>query len=264
MSALPVAMPFSLARAACERRTLVSVALATLQHAALLAWIGAADFALPVATAKKPAPVLVSLAALGRGGAGAGGAPARGHQGNPTKVVAAPSPVPSPKVTARIPNEAPPAPAATPARKGRDVDAAPSATRRAGPREGTADGRASPGIAGSGRQGLGSGDGGTATVGSSYRAGLVAWLARQKRYPSRARALGLEGEVVVRIAIDRSGRVRSRSLEGGSRFALLAREAEAMVDRADPFPAMPEALRGDSYEFSVPIEFRLSEGRRSG
>jgi len=274
------------------QRWAASFALASLQHVTILALLAAYGASIPAPTAP-PARVVLSLADFGLPGAGPG-ARSGGATSGPAVVVAAPSPpvaVPMAEVK-RDPTvvKAPPVPAPVPAKKTVPVLRKPSdrplppTTKPASPPSSTqppnADiasthtessattggGSNAASATGSGDgAGRGSnGDGSSSAGGASYRAQLIAWLDRHKRYPARARAIGLEGKVVMRVAIDRSGKVRSHSLEGDGRYAVFVQEAEEMVRRADPFPAVPEGIAGDTYEIVVPIDFRLQPGQGRG
>lgn len=94
-------------------------------------------------------------------------------------------------------------------------------------------------------------------VRARYEQVLVAWLERNKIYPKRARQRRMQGEVWLRIRIDRQGQVQRFAVERGSGFAWLDRAAVAMVQRSDPFPPVPEEYPGDGFEFVVPVDFRL-------
>jgi protein TonB len=94
-------------------------------------------------------------------------------------------------------------------------------------------------------------------VRARYEQVLVAWLERNKIYPKRARQRRMQGEVWLRIRIDRQGRVQRFDVERGSGFAWLDRAAMAMVQRSDPFPPVPDDYPGDGFEFVVPVDFRL-------
>jgi protein TonB len=106
-----------------------------------------------------------------------------------------------------------------------------------------------------GQDGTSPGDAGT--LRTTYRQRVLEWLERHKLYPARARAMGMEARVVVRITLDHSGRVRSRSIERGGGFSLLDRAAEQMVDDANPFPEPPAGIPTDALELVVPVDFVL-------
>ena len=86
---------------------------------------------------------------------------------------------------------------------------------------------------------------------ASWRGTLLAHLNRYKRFPGGANP----GTVQVAFSIDRSGRVLSARLVGGSGDAILDEEAVAMIRRASPVPAPPEGLGGGSIALSVPVKF---------
>jgi protein TonB len=106
-----------------------------------------------------------------------------------------------------------------------------------------------------GQDGTSTGDAGT--LRTTYRQRVLEWLERHKLYPARARAMGFEARVVVRISLDPSGRVRARSIERGGGFSLLDRAAEQMVDDANPFPEPPAGIPSDALELVVPVDFVL-------
>ena len=91
----------------------------------------------------------------------------------------------------------------------------------------------------------------------SYRTLLREHLVKHQRYPLTAHATGVEGDAMIRVVIDRDGRVQSRTVEPGFSDEIFAREVEAMVDRANPFPPAPENFEGEAFEFLAPIQFRL-------
>lgn len=283
MLTLPQGFPPS--RRDARRRFLASFTVASLQHAALLALLAASGTSIP-APATPAERVVLSLKDFGIGGPASS---ARGDHGaaTPAATIAAPSPAASaPVATVKHDPPAAPAPVSKPVpalRKAPPVTQ--SKPREASTPSKHADSAASEsknpvtakgdpyaasatpggdGVAGQvAGPGAGTGGSGGGGGGASYRAQLIAWLERHKRYPARARAIGLEGKVVMRVAIDRSGKVRSHSLESDGPYAVFVQEAEQMVQRADPFPAVPDGITGDTYEIVVPIDFRLqAEGGR--
>lgn len=100
--------------------------------------------------------------------------------------------------------------------------------------------------------------GGTGVV-ARYAGILKGWLQKNMHYPRAARLAGQEGRVVVRFVIDRDGNVQSVKLESGSGFPLLDREAKEMIERGNPFPAMPEEMAGGELEVRVPVSFHVRD-----
>lgn len=100
-------------------------------------------------------------------------------------------------------------------------------------------------------------DEGAAGAAGEYYAAVQAWLEKHKRYPRRSRLRGEEGRILLRIGVTRAGRVAAFAIERGSGHARLDEEAGRMVERAQPLPRMPPAMREDRVELLVPVEFFL-------
>lgn len=90
-----------------------------------------------------------------------------------------------------------------------------------------------------------------------WQKAVMAHLGRHKRYPIEARQKRLEGEVLLRFVMDRTGKIRSASLTKPSGTAILDAEALAMLVRAQPLPPLPTQVRGEQVELVVPINYRL-------
>lgn len=90
-----------------------------------------------------------------------------------------------------------------------------------------------------------------------YFSTLLRSVQSQTEYPRRALQRNQEGEVRVSVIINREGRVISTEILEESRHALLNRAAMDAIDRAAPFPQVPEAIGGRYYEFAVPFNFIL-------
>jgi periplasmic protein TonB len=80
---------------------------------------------------------------------------------------------------------------------------------------------------------------------------------RHKAYPKSARLHHETGTVQLAFAIDRAGRVVSSAVEHSSGYATLDQEAIATVRRAEPFPAPPAAMPGDTFNFTLPVPFSM-------
>ncbi len=77
-------------------------------------------------------------------------------------------------------------------------------------------------------------------------------------YPLRARRAGLEGRVMLRVAVDASGRPRTVSVAESSGYTILDNAARAAVEGWQFTPAR-EGLNTTAAEVAVPIRFRLDE-----
>jgi protein TonB len=86
---------------------------------------------------------------------------------------------------------------------------------------------------------------------------LLAHLNRYKQYPRAARSRREEGVVTLSFTMDRNGRVLARHIAKSSGSAALDAEALAMLQRAEPLPAFPASMGGETRSFNVPIRFSL-------
>ena len=91
----------------------------------------------------------------------------------------------------------------------------------------------------------------------SYGNTLWGAIGKYKNYPRIAQTRGWQGEVVVELQLDANGNLKSKKILKSSSFDILDKEALAMVDKAAPFPAPPDALRGSTFSIKVPIPFKL-------
>jgi protein TonB len=76
-------------------------------------------------------------------------------------------------------------------------------------------------------------------------------------YPSRAVSKNQQGTVRVAVKIGRSGELQSALTTQESRHSSLNKAALKAVEKAAPFPTLPEQITADSFELSIPITFRL-------
>src|SRR5258708_29761164 len=83
-------------------------------------------------------------------------------------------------------------------------------------------------------------------------------LYQHQEYPWMARRRGVQGRVILRLAVARSGNVTEARIETSSGAELLDQAAVDMVHRANPLPPLPASFVGDRAEFRVPVEFALS------
>lgn len=79
------------------------------------------------------------------------------------------------------------------------------------------------------------------------------------KYPRRALERNWEGDIQLKITIDAKGQVQDLQVLEESRYSNLNREALRSVERANPYPPIPAELGINSYQFTVPITFRLSQ-----
>jgi protein TonB len=92
----------------------------------------------------------------------------------------------------------------------------------------------------------------------AYGRGVHASMESHKRYPIAARKLGLEGDVIVKVKIDRQGNLVGRpTIARSCGHEVLDNEALRMVEKAAPFAGLPEAFEKDTATLKLPVRFRL-------
>jgi len=96
----------------------------------------------------------------------------------------------------------------------------------------------------------------SAAQSADWHARVLGQLNAVKAYPASARARRQQGVALLRLVLDRTGRVLSVALVESSGFALLDREAVAIPRRAT-IPAPPDDITGQQIELVVPVEFHF-------
>lgn len=92
-----------------------------------------------------------------------------------------------------------------------------------------------------------------------YHSQLLRWTYQHIDYPKRAISKGHEGSVRLAVVIDRAGNVKNVVEVETSEYDSLNRAALKAIERSKPFPAMPEAIQGEEFAFSLPIQFKLPD-----
>jgi periplasmic protein TonB len=92
---------------------------------------------------------------------------------------------------------------------------------------------------------------------NQYGSTLGRAIAKHKSYPKIAQMRGWQGECLLDLKIDSSGNVLSANVKESSGHESLDNQALEMVRKASPFPPPPEALRGRSFNITVPVSFKL-------
>lgn len=170
-------------------------------------------------------------------------------------------PLPDPIANAPIPT---PRPAYTPPPPPRQVaePARPApqpqgnqGQQQAQQRQGTSDGEAQSGAATQGSQASAQAQAAGNAAVSNYPGQVVTRLRRALRYPAAARRDRLTGEVHVSFTIAAGGGVSGISVVRSSGSPVLDQAAIATVQRAAPFPQIPQAAGRSSWPFTVPLAF---------
>lgn len=92
---------------------------------------------------------------------------------------------------------------------------------------------------------------------NQYGSTLGRAIAKHKSYPKIAQMRGWQGECLLDLKLDGGGNVLSANIKESSGHESLDNQALEMVRKASPFPAPPEALRGRSFNITVPVSFKL-------
>ncbi len=92
----------------------------------------------------------------------------------------------------------------------------------------------------------------------SFLGKLLAQLNRFKQYPRAARQAHIEGVVMLHFVMDAQGRVVSFEIAKSSGRPVLDNEALALIQRAQPLPALPADFPTRTLDAVVPIEFSLN------
>ena len=92
---------------------------------------------------------------------------------------------------------------------------------------------------------------------ATWQKAMITHIDRYKRFPEEARAGNKMGEVLVEFTMSRAGRVLSQRLVEASGSAALDAEAGAILARAEPLPAPPADISGETFTLLVPIRFKI-------
>ena len=91
----------------------------------------------------------------------------------------------------------------------------------------------------------------------SYLGRVLAQLNRFKQYPRAARQARIEGVVMLHFVMDADGKVQSFEIAKSSGRPVLDAEALALIQRAQPLPALPADFPTRTLDAVVPVEFSL-------
>lgn len=103
----------------------------------------------------------------------------------------------------------------------------------------------------------GAGHGGDPGAQRDYISALRAWLAQHQRYPERARERREQGTVMLYFVMNRNGQILDYHVQKSSGYRLLDREVSALIERAQPLPAIPPEMQQSRLALVVPIQFVL-------
>jgi protein TonB len=93
---------------------------------------------------------------------------------------------------------------------------------------------------------------------ASFLTRLLAQLNRFKQYPRAARQAHIQGVVMLHFVMNAQGRVTAFDVAKSSGHPVLDAEALALIQRAQPLPAIPPDYPDRTLDAIVPIEFSLN------
>jgi protein TonB len=92
----------------------------------------------------------------------------------------------------------------------------------------------------------------------SFESRVLAHINRFKQYPPSARKAHIEGVVMLHFVMDANGHVTAADIQKSSGRPVLDKEALAMIERAQPLPALPADFPTRTLNAVVSIEFSLN------
>ena len=92
-----------------------------------------------------------------------------------------------------------------------------------------------------------------------YKRKVYGRIARARRYPYAARKSAMEGRVVVRFTVLKSGRIGSVSVVRPCGYSVLNSDAPKWIRRAAPFPPFPPDADKSSLSFTYGLKYRLKD-----
>lgn len=91
----------------------------------------------------------------------------------------------------------------------------------------------------------------------AYRSNVMKLTYLNTQYPKRALDLKQEGLVVVKLTLNRTGKIIDMTLLEEAKYGALNSAAERAIKRSAPYPPAPDSLKGDTIEMELPFNFKL-------
>jgi len=111
---------------------------------------------------------------------------------------------------------------------------------------------------GTGETGEGFGAGpGSDTAKSKYFSLVAQTINRNKRYPRQAYSLNQEGKVVVRLKLDKNGKMLDLKVLEKAPFKSLTNATIETINSIKKFPVIPNELGVEEITFRIPIEYKI-------
>ena len=88
-----------------------------------------------------------------------------------------------------------------------------------------------------------------------YQSEMYKLIAKNVKYPKRSQQRGERGRVVVKVELDREGKIVNLTRQESTPFSRLNSAAEKAFRVSEPFPPVPKEVQGNTFEFIFPINF---------
>jgi len=88
---------------------------------------------------------------------------------------------------------------------------------------------------------------------------ILARIEKRKRYPRSALAAGVEDVVMLRLVLDREGKLVRAEVARSIGNDMLNREVLALAKRGSPYPRPPASIGGATVTLLVPVEFVIKQ-----
>ena len=106
--------------------------------------------------------------------------------------------------------------------------------------------------------GSGEGGGGSNSPLARYINQIVLLIEKNKQYPKRAKFLGQEGTVLLRIEISKNGEVVKIEVKEAPPFQALVDAALKIIKQVGSFPDIPDDVSSNGITINVPINYKLT------
>lgn len=154
-----------------------------------------------------------------------------------------PAPKPEPKQVAKAEPKPAPKPAPAPAPKKEEPKPAPKQVAKAEPKP------AAPVESAEDKE--------QARLMRMYRSNVLKLTYLNTQYPKKAMDFKQEGLVVLKVTINRKGDIDNIEEATASEHQLLNKAARRAVQKSEPYPEIPTALKGETVVVTLPFNFRL-------
>jgi protein TonB len=91
----------------------------------------------------------------------------------------------------------------------------------------------------------------------AYRSNVLKLTYLNTQYPKRSMDLKQQGLVVLKIRINRKGKLLSMEEEKSTEHSSLNKAARKAVKKSVPYPEVPTSLEGKDFSFTLPFNFKL-------